>query len=288
MKLKTYKNIAIATALIGLCQGAHAAVSNTGLVGYYSFDSDTADDTSATLGGSASSNSGAWTGSSNYGAGLFGNAATVSDGAGSNFLTVSGSEYNFGTNSFTVILWARLASSATTTQSDPPLVASGGRNWSSSGTAPAGYNLDYTSGDNIGATLSGGSGATRTDVAHIDIDYTDWSMIALSVDRDTDIATVYALDELVTTIGDDSSAPTSNSLAAGASLTLNNDIVFGQDGDGAGYTSLPATGIDDVSIRNGNKSLFSRSNTCTSKPYFFNSSCNTSKVYKIANFKSNF
>jgi len=74
--------------------------------------------------------------------------------------------------------------------------------------------------------------------------------VALVVNRETQTLSNYVLDFNVTTIGDDASAPTTVTISGLGSLTgSNQNIIIGQDGNGAGY-SLPATGIDDVSIWN--------------------------------------
>ena len=84
------------------------------------------------------------------------------------------------------------------------------------------------------------------------------------IDRDAQTLTNYAADEWVTVsgtscasgvggqdFGADSSSPTTDSdISDVGDLTAGNlNIVMGQDGDSAGY-SLPASGLDDVSIWN--------------------------------------
>lgn len=221
-----------------------AAVMTTGLVGYYTFDASDTADTSGAVGGSGSNNTGAWTGSSSYGGGYLGAGhAIVGDGAGSNYLSISGAEYNFGTGSFSVVMWLNLQANVV---SDPSFASSGGKNWSNSG-GSQGWNMAIGSGDDYDGNIS--DGTTRHDPSRIDIDpgANNWALMALVVDQNAKQVTMFALDFNVTTIGDDLSSPTSSVITATGGLTLNNDIVFGQDGDGAGY-SLPASGIDDVSI----------------------------------------
>ena len=84
------------------------------------------------------------------------------------------------------------------------------------------------------------------------------------IDRDAQTLTSYAADEWVTVsgtswaagvagrdFGADSSSPSTDSdISTVGDLTAGNlNIIMGQDGDGGGY-SLPASGIDDVSIWN--------------------------------------
>jgi len=228
-----------AIAILFLVPGALLAeIDPTGLVGYYAFDADSAADTSSSVGGSASTNDGTWTGTATYKAGVFGRAAEVGDGSGSNYITASGSEYVFGTGSFTILY-------------------GGGKNWSSSG-GTLGW-VSAISGDDVKANISDGS--TRKDSAYIDLDQDTywgdsrdhWTLVALVVDRDAQTLSNYVLDDNVTTIGDDSSAPSTVSISGLGSVTgSNQNIVVGQDGDFAGYgttyAGLPATGIDDLSV----------------------------------------
>jgi len=231
------------SSLILSAASSSGAVSATGLVGYYNFDASDTTDSSGANGGSASNNAGTWTGTANYGAGYLGGGhAIVGDSAGSNYLTTTGSEYNFGTGSFTVLYWLNLTANV---GGDPSIASSGGKDWSTSGVSQ-GWNMAMASDDYDGNISDG---TTRHDPARVDIDpgANNWALMSLVVDQSANTVSMYALDFNVTTIGDDASAPTSLAITATGSLTLNDDIVFGQDGDGAGY-SLPATGIDDLSI----------------------------------------
>jgi hypothetical protein len=251
-----------AMAALGLGGISQAAVSVNGLIGYYSFDSNTAADTSAALGGSASANDGAWTGTATYKTGYFGRASEVGDGNGSNYITATGAEYNFGTGSFTVVYWVNIEAPVS---SDPVLVAGGGKNWSSSG-GSLGW-VSAINDDNVKANISDGS--TRKDSAYIDLDQDTywgdgqdhWSMVALVVDRNGQTLSNYVVDDNVTVssttyaagvtgqdFGQDSSDPSTVDISGVGDLTAGNTtIVLGQDGDLAGY-SLPASGIDDLSV----------------------------------------
>ena len=93
--MKLFSVTIITSMMLWLNPGiSHAAITATGLVAYFDFNSDTAADTSGALGGSASTNDGSWTGSAVYKDGAFGRAAEVGDGAGSNFITSSGAEFS--------------------------------------------------------------------------------------------------------------------------------------------------------------------------------------------------
>ncbi|NWK57383.1 hypothetical protein HW115_17315 [Verrucomicrobiaceae bacterium N1E253] len=226
---------------------ASAEVSRNQLLGYYPMNGDSQDHSNA-VGGSSSANDAVWSDASVYQNGMFGQAATVGDGAGGHYLSASGAEYVFGSGSFSVVYWVNVSGAVS---SDPVLIAGGGKNWSSSG-GTLGW-VSTISDDNIKANVSDGS--TRKDTSWVDLDpgAGSWSLVALVVDRDAGVLSNYVLDDNVTTIGDDASAPSSQSIAGLGSFTgSNNQIVMGQDGDGAGYGSsypgLPATGIDDVSI----------------------------------------
>ena len=248
---------------------SNTGVSPDGLIAYYDFNSDTVADTSSVLGGSASANNGSWTGTAVYKDGAFGRAVEVGDGAGSNFITASGAEYEFGTaTSFTVVYWLNTED---TIPGDPAVIAGGGKNWSASG-GSLGW-VSAIAGDDLDANI--GDGSNRGDAATIDIDHDTywanrgepgdhWNFVAMVIDRDTQTLTNYAADEWVTVsgtswasgvtgqdFGQDSSSPTTDSdISNVGDLTAGNlDIVMGQDGDGAGY-SLPASGLDDVSIWN--------------------------------------
>ena len=249
--------------------GSLATTETDGLIAYYDFNSDTVADTSSVLGGSASANNGSWTGTAVYKDGAFGRAVEVGDGAGSNFITASGAEYEFGTaTSFTVVYWLNTED---TIPGDPAVIAGGGKNWSASG-GSLGW-VSAIAGDDLDANI--GDGSNRGDAATIDIDHDTywanrgepgdhWNFVAMVIDRDTQTLTNYAADEWVTVsatswasgvtgqdFGQDSSSPTTDSdISNVGDLTAGNlDIVMGQDGDGAGY-SLPASGLDDVSIWN--------------------------------------
>ena len=261
--------ILLAIGFVSVCglMSADAAVSSAGLVGYYTFDSDSTDDTSASRSGSASNNSGSWTGSATYKAGAFGRAAEIGDGAGSNYLSVSGGEYNFGSStSFTVIYWVNTEANVT---GDPSIIAGGGKNWAGAG-ASRGW-VSAMSGDDVKANI--GDGSNRGDAAFRDLDNDvywagqgqpgdHWNFVALVVDRAGQTLTNYVADEWVTAtstiwssgvngqdFGQDTSDPTVDSDISNVGDVTNGNttIVMGQDGDGAGY-SLPASGIDDVSI----------------------------------------
>ena len=259
-----------ASLMLGSIPGiSHAGISANGLVAYFDFNSDTVADTSSLLGGSASSNDGSWTGTPVYKDGAFGRAVEVGDGAGSNFITASGAEYEFGTaTSFTVVYWLNTEDAI---PGDPALIAGGGKNWSVTG-GSLGW-VSAIAGDDLDANI--GDGSNRGDAATIDIDHDTywanrgepgdhWNFVAMVIDRDAQTLTNYAADEWVTVsgtswasgvtgqdFGQDSSSPTTDSdISNVGDLTAGNlDIVMGQDGDGAGY-SLPASGLDDVSIWN--------------------------------------
>ncbi|MFD2159781.1 LamG-like jellyroll fold domain-containing protein [Rubritalea tangerina] len=238
----------LASGVMMVSGSVSGAVLSSGLVGYYTFDASDTSDSSSLVGGSSSNNLGAWSGSANYGGGFLGAGhAIVGDGAGSNFLTVTGSEYNFGTGSFSVLLWLNLPSNTSGSPNDPSFASSGGKDWSLNG-GTQGWNMAIQ-GDDYDGNIS--DGVTRTDPARIDIDpgVNNWALMALVVDQNADQVSMYALDFNVTTIGDDASAPTTSPIGPTGNLTINGDIVFGQDGDGAGY-SLQASGIDDVSLWN--------------------------------------
>ncbi len=249
--------------------GSLATTETDGLIAYYDFNSDTAADTSSALGGSTSANDGSWTGTAVYKDGAFGRAVEVGDGAGSNFITASGAEYEFGTaTSFTVVYWLNTEDAI---PGDPSVIAGGGKNWSASG-GSLGW-VSAIAGDDLDANI--GDGSNRGDAAVIDIDHDTywtnrgepgdhWNFVAMVIDRDAQTLTNYAADEWVTVsgtswasgvtgqdFGQDSSSPTTDSdISNVGDLTAGNlDIVMGQDGDGAGY-SLPASGLDDVSIWN--------------------------------------
>jgi len=138
-------------------------ISNNGLVSYFPMNDDV-QDVSSTVGGSASGNHASWTGSAVYQAGLLGRAATVGNGAGSNFLTTTASEYAFGTGSFTVLYWANVKAAV---GGDPALIAGGGKNWSSSG-GTLGWVSAMGNGDDIKTNISDGS--TRKDTGWVDLD----------------------------------------------------------------------------------------------------------------------
>ena len=132
MKISTLPIVITASIMLWFIPGiSHAGISVNGLIAYYDFNSDTAADTSDALGGSASANDGSWTGTAVYKDGAFGRAVEVGDGAGSNFITASGAEYDFGTaTSFTVVYWLNTEDAI---PGDPALIAGGGKNWSSTG-----------------------------------------------------------------------------------------------------------------------------------------------------------
>ena len=268
--MKLFSVTIITSMMLWLNPGiSHAAITATGLVAYFDFNSDTAADTSGALGGSASTNDGSWTGSAVYKDGAFGRAAEVGDGAGSNFITSSGAEFDFGTaTSFTVTYWVNTANAV---GGDPALIAGGGKNWSSTG-GSLGW-VSAMAGDDLKANI--GDGSNRGDTGYTDIDHDaywanrgdpgdHWNFVAMVIDRDTQTLLNYAADEWVTVsdiawadgvtgqdFGQDSSSPGSDSdISNVGDLTGGNlNIVMGQDGDGAGY-SLPASGLDDVSIWN--------------------------------------
>ena len=78
MKTSTFP-IAITTSIMLYaisCPG-HAGISANGLVAYFDFNSDSAADTSAALGGSDSANDGSWTGTPVYKDGAFVHAAQI-------------------------------------------------------------------------------------------------------------------------------------------------------------------------------------------------------------------
>lgn len=250
IKSKRYFNAAIFMGAIGLGSssvGWSEEVSRNQLLGYYPMNGDV-QDYSAAVGGAATANHAVWTDAGTYQNGMFGQAATVGDGSGGHFLTANGDDYVFGASSFTVLYWANVNASVS---SDPVLVAGGGKNWSSSG-GTLGW-VSTISGDDIKANVSDGS--TRKDTSWIDLDpgAGRWALVALVVDREAGVLSNYVLDENVTTIGDDASTPSTQSISGLGSFTgSNNQIVIGQDGDGSGYGSsypgLPSTGIDDLSI----------------------------------------
>ena len=248
----------------------YTGLSIDGLVAYFDFNSDSAADTSAALGGSASTNDGLWTGTPVYKAGAFGRAADVGDGAGSNFITSSGDEFDFGADSsFTVVYWLNTENAV---GGDPSIIAGGGKNWSASGAAQGWVSL-MGGGDDLKANI--GDGTNRGDTGYIDIDHDaywagrgvpgdHWNFVAMVVDRDAQTLTNYAADEWVQVLtaswasgilgqdfGQDSSFPTTDAdISNVGDLTAGNlNIVMGQDGDGAGY-SLPTSGLDDVSVWN--------------------------------------
>ena len=248
---------------------SNTGVSPYGLIAYYDFDTDTVTDTSGELGGSNSSNDGSWTGRAVYKDGAFGRAAEIGDGVGSNFITVSGEEYDFGaTTSFTLTYWLNTEDSV---PGDPAIIAGGGKNWSSTG-GSLGW-VSAIAGDDIDANI--GDGSNRGDAQIIDIDHDTywanrgepgdhWNFVAMVIDRDSQTLTSYAADEWVTVsstswaagvagrdFGADASTPTVDpDISNVGNLTAGNlTIVMGQDGDAAGY-SLPASGLDDVSIWN--------------------------------------
>ncbi|MFP6874497.1 MAG: LamG domain-containing protein [Verrucomicrobiales bacterium] len=260
---------------------SHAGISANGLITYFDFNSDSAADTSGALGGSASANDGSWTGTAVYKDGAFGRAVEVGDGAGSNFITSSGAEYEFGTaTSCTVVYWLNTEAAVS---GDPAVIAGGGKNWSSTGSA-----LGWVSAirdDDLKANI--GDGSNRGDSGYIDIDHDaywanrdlslepaerhlldvggdHWNFVAMVIDRDSQTLTNYAADEWVAVsstswasgvtgqdFGADASSPSTDAdISDVGDLTAGNlNIVMGQDGDGAGY-SLPASGLDDVSIWN--------------------------------------
>ncbi|MFC4991763.1 LamG-like jellyroll fold domain-containing protein [Rubritalea tangerina] len=237
----------MAALLCLLSSQSEAQISSSGLLAYFPFDG-TADDNSSSLGGSTSTNNGTWTGNANFQTGIFGQAAIIGNGAGSNYLVTSSNEYLFNDQSFTILYWVNLKANI---PSDPGIITSGGKNWSSSG----GYQgwVSAVAGDDIKANISSGSGRNDTSWVELnnDSDYQQssfsWTLVALVVDQNNNTLTNYVLDPEVTTIGDDGSAPTSSGLPSGNLVGSNNSIVIGQDGDLSGY-SLPATGIDDLSI----------------------------------------
>ena len=259
-----------ASLMLGSIPGiSHAGISANGLVAYFDFNSDTVADTSSLLGGSASSNDGSWTGTPVYKDGAFGRAVEVGDGAGSNFITASGSEFDFATDtSFTVVYWLNTEDAI---PGDPAIIAGGGKNWSATGGSLGWVSAIAT--DDLDANI--GDGSNRGDAATIDIDHDTywanrgepgdhWNFVAMVIDRDAQTLTNYAADEWVTVtstswapevagqdFGADASSPTVDSDVSNVGdLTAGNlNIVMGQDGDGAGY-SLPASGLDDVSIWN--------------------------------------
>ncbi len=249
-------------------------VSNTGissdsLIAYYDFDEDTAADTSSSFGGSDSANDGSWTGNPVYKDGAFGSAVEVGDGVGSSYITATGAEYDFGASeSFTVVYWLNTEDAV---GGDPVIIAGGGKNWSSTG-GSLGW-VSAMAGDDLKANI--GDGSNRGDTGYIDIDHDTywanrgelgdhWNFVAMVIDRDSQTLTNYAADEWVTVsgtswatgvegrdFGPDASMPiTDSDISNVGDLTEGNlNIVMGQDGDGAGY-SLPASGLDDVSIWN--------------------------------------
>ena len=248
---------------------SHAGISANGLVAYFDFNSDSAADTSAALGGSASINDGSWTGTEIYKDGAFGRAAEIGNGAGSNFITSSGAEYEFGaTSSFTVVYWLNTEAAIS---GDPSIIAGGNKDWSSTGGSLGWVSAIAT--DDLKANI--GDGSNRGDTAYIDIDHDTywaaeprnqpgdhWNFVAIVINRDAQTLTNYAADEWVTVsdtiwasgvagrdFGADASLPSTDSdISDVGDLTAGNlNIIMGQDGDGDGY-SLPASGIDDVSI----------------------------------------
>ena len=246
MKIKTKLNLTTGLLASGILMtsAATAAVSALGLEGYYTFDTAAVVDSSSAVGGAATNNTGAYTGTGAFDStgNLLGTSAVVGDAAGSDFLTVTGSDYNFGTGSFSVVLWLNLKASV---GGDPSYASAGGKNWSGSG-GSQGWNMAMAGDDYDGNVADG---AARRDPAIIDIDpgANNWALMSLVVDRSANTVSMYALDFNVTTIGDDASAATTADITGLGSFTNNGDIVFGQDGDGAGY-SIPLHEIDDVSI----------------------------------------
>jgi len=245
---KISTHLSISAILAGTLLTCSAQVPANGLLAYFPMDGS-ANDFSGTAGGSSSANHGTWIGTAGYQTGLFGQAAVVGNGAGSNYLTTASMEYTFGTGSVTILYWVHVSASVS---SDPVLVAGGGKNWSSSG-GTLGW-VSTIAGDDVKSNISDGS--TRMDTAWIDLDHdahfndnrSHWTLVAMVVDRTTQTMSSYVLDDNVTTIGDDSSAPSSVGISSIGNITgSNQSIVIGQDGNLSGY-SLPASGIDDLSI----------------------------------------
>ncbi len=238
----------------------------SGLVAYYSFDGDDLTDNAAAIGGGPAK-AAAWTGAANYKNGCFGRAAVVGDGAGSNYITASGDEFDFDAEqSFTVTFWVNVGKAV---GGDPVLIAGGGKNWSASGVT-RGWVSAMLNGDDVKANIA--DGANRADTAGIDLDHDEywagqglpgehWNFVALVVDRGGKVLTNYVADDWVPAnspffeagvsghdFGPDSSAPATADISRVGDVTGGNTaLVIGQDGDGAGY-ALPATGVDDLSV----------------------------------------
>ena len=259
---------------------ADAAVSATGLLGYYTFDGS-GNDTAEALGGNATANHGSLVDNATNGT-----VGTLQSGFdettkafGSGSLSVANGDYftlnyptevQFGTGSFTFAYWLRLPTNIT---SDPSIISN--KNWSASGT-----NLGFSQSvatDDVRINVKDAT-LTRADTATVDLDPANgaqgsadnptsaWVFVAMVVDRDSALLSNYVADTWVpaTTgtwgsgvsgadFGPDASNPTTISIAGRGSFDTNGlagyALNVGQDGDGAGYTQLTAN-IDDLSIWN--------------------------------------
>lgn len=276
--MKTFLLVLLSSA--GLLSHAGAALSATGLVGYYSFDGD-GNDTAEALGGNTSANHGGLVDNATNGtvgtlqSGY--DATTKAFGSGS--LAVTNGDYftlnypaevQFGSGSFTFAYWLRLPTNIT---SDPSVLSN--KNWSGSGT-----NLGFSqsvAGDDMRTNVKDATLA-RADTGTVDLDPASgaqgpannppgaWVFVAMVVDRDAALLSNYVADTWVpaTTgtwgsgvsgadFGPDSSNPTTISIAGRGSFDTNSlagyAINVGQDGDGEGYTQLTAN-IDDLSVWN--------------------------------------
>ena len=255
-------------ATLFLAGTADADIDPAGLVTYFNFDSISslrATDSSASVGGSSSVNTGVFTGNGFvFGSGLSGGAAQVGDSAGSNYMSTLSNEHAFSSSqSFTVIYWINLRGSIA---SDPVIVTGGGKDWSSSGWT-RGW-VSSIAGDDIKSNIADGSDRGDTSAIKLDTDaeWNDgqrhWTFVALVVDRSAQTLTTYVADDRIPVLdlvwssglsgrdfGPHLSEPSvaTDISSVGDPTNGSQAITLGQDGDLSGY-DLPPTDIDELSI----------------------------------------
>ena len=168
----------------------------------------------------------------------FGGTGPINDGSTSNeYLTVAETTLDFSvTSSFSIVYWFN---GPRDQFGDPAMISN--KDWTS-GNSP-GFNIslnDSGNGDEHGANLGDGSG--RVDPGPRDINFNEWHLGALVVDRGLNTATLY-LGKAGTVISDVAGIASLGNFATPAGKALN----LGEDGTGASPRDHVGI-LDDLSI----------------------------------------